>query len=329
MTAEPNRLLAAVDKLTRPYKVGTEVPEQHEHSWRPCRGHHGDGNGGEVACADWWAPRIRGVASERDRRRRALELATRCQLLVCEFCGETVKPPAPQPSMRTRWTYEDHPPLLELLTTVNGSPGNSPSSDPGVPIDQEATRIIRDITAELRSWCEALEFQNSYRDVPSAIRRWYQVHTEALRSNQLTEVADRAVTSAVEGWVRRIEEKFDPPQVLEWTDRCPGWRAVFDDGGEVVGRRRCRARRVTVKNETTGVSEVRFAIHVNLSALEARCVACGTEWRGDRGLRQLRYETNLMLLEEEQQRERDDDFLQQTAGGVSQPDVAEDPPVSS
>ena len=144
---------------------------------------------------------------------------------------------------------EKHAPLLDMLEDGISSQGaGSASSDPGIPIDAAAIELVQEMRGIIRSWCEALEQHIPTGNVKSALRRWYQAHVNALRSGEITDVADLAVTKIVEGWVKTIEAKFDPPDILEWTDPCPGWKNVYE-GDEIVSKKRCGARRVVVERD--------------------------------------------------------------------------------
>lgn len=208
---------------------------------------------------------------------------------------------------------EKHAPLLDMLEDGISSQGaGSASSDPGIPIDAAAIELVQEMRGIIRSWCEALEQHIPTGNVKSALRRWYQAHVNALRSGEITDVADLAVTKIVEGWVKTIEAKFDPPDILEWTDPCPGWKNVYE-GDEIVSKKRCGARRVVVERD--GDKVVQAAIFLNFTALHAACSVCRTEWDGKHGLMQLRYDTNLVELERESEKQRDADILRHAVNG--------------
>jgi hypothetical protein len=71
-------------------------------------------------------------------------------------------------------------------------------------------------------------------------------------------------------------------------DACPA--LIHTDTGDT---HRCDAR----KHLDDG--ELKSAIDLNVTRLIARCRTCGTRWEGERGLMQLRYETNLRNLEQD------------------------------
>ena len=214
---------------------------------------------------------------------------------------------------------EEHNPLLVMLVAgVSSTGAGSASSDPGIPVDAEALEIVNEIRGTIRSWSEALEFTNPTRMLGPAIRRWYQAHVNEHRSGGMSDSADLAVTRTVEGWVNRIEAKFDPPQILEWLEPCPGWR-VAHDGDVEVSRKRCGARRVIVDRDDDKI--VQAAIIINVNTLHASCSSCRTEWNGERGFMQLRFDTNLVALEslDEAARKRDEEFLRHATDTVAPP----------
>ncbi len=196
-------------------------------------------------------------------------------------------PPATHPTTHK----EIHPPLLTMLIEGASSQGGSKSSDPGIPIDADALELwaqVRDLT---RLWCKQLVVPFDQDDLLGSIRRWYQVHTNRVRVGLVSEGIDRDVTRMVEGWVRMIETKFDPPEKREWTDACPAYVPQRNEHGDEIGKHRCGARRITVNGDE------RFAIQLNVTTMTAECGRCHTKWVGEREVANLRYETNLWALE--------------------------------
>lgn len=180
---------------------------------------------------------------------------------------------------------EEHPALLVLLMNGASSHGDSKSSDPGIPIDADAIEILAQIRDLIRLWCKKSGTVYWPYDLVRAIRAWYIGHENLRRSGKVSDETDKDITRMVEGWVRMIETKFDPPKKREWELPCPAW--VMD--GETWHR--CDARRIVV----AGIE--RFAIMLNITAWSAECAACGTKWDSTKGIHELRFESNVWEAE--------------------------------
>jgi len=313
----PDRLLVAIHKLTRRRKVGV-WQDGHTHSWTPCAGHHVElrevvrqGRPAEpdkpsivsidpgqprdpehpkakvrqpsyierelmpIACLEWWEREAVGrfnVGASLDLRYGwAIGRSERCEMLICAGCGAVVdEEPADDP-LEMHIHTEIHPPLLVLLVTGTGDSASQGSADPGVPIDVEAIEMRARIARRLRELGHAIGYEPAKRGLARQLHGWYQALQDARAKGRVTAAFDAEALEAVEHWVEEIEAKFEPAEIREWIDPCP----------------RCRARRIQVD----GIE--RFAIRVNVGARRAECAACGESWEGERGIRHLRYETNL------------------------------------
>jgi hypothetical protein len=176
---------------------------------------------------------------------------------------------------------EVHPPLLVMLRDGTGISRNGGSSDPGIPIDADALEIQAQIGDLIRLWSKKLGARYDGDDLLRSVQLWHVAHANAHRAGKFTGEVDRDVTRMVEGWVRMIEGKFDPPEKREWKEACPAWRL----DGEVWIR--CDAKRVNIRGND------RFAIELNITAWTAECVICGTKWSTTTALQDLRYESNV------------------------------------
>lgn len=313
----PDRLLAAIDKLTKRRKVGV-WQDGHVHSWSPCRGEHVErreftrrGRPADPAspsvvavdpgqprdssrpgvkfepatfvelalvaipCLEWWEREAVGrfnVGASLDFRYGwAIGRSERCELLICADCGAVVSAEPVNDPLEMHIHTEIHQPLLVLLVTGSGDSASLGSSDPGVPIDVEAIEMRARISKRLRELSEAIGFDATKRGLARQLRGWYLALQDARAKGRVTTAFDLEAIETVEHWVEAIEAKFEPAEIREWTDPCP----------------RCHARRV----EVDGLE--RFAIRVNVGARRADCASCGAMWEGERGIRHLRYETNL------------------------------------
>lgn len=210
---------------------------------------------------------------------------------------------------------EKHPSLLELLLAGTGLTRKAATSELRIPIDADALEIWAQIRDLIRLWCRQLDATYFKDDLQRSIRNWYLAHLNAFTGSKISETTDRDVTRMVEGWVRMIENKFDPPEKREWKEACPAHVRVTDIDGNEIGWRRCGARRIVVNGEE------RFAIQLNVTTLTAECGRCHCQWVGQRGIMQLRYETNLRALELAEEEADRMAELERLANGADTPDI--------
>ena len=211
---------------------------------------------------------------------------------------------------------EEHPPLLVLLLEGTGLGKAGRSSDVRIPIDADALELWGQVHDLIRLWCKQLDATFVGDDLLVSVRHWYLAHANAVQAGKISEVTDHDVTRMVQGWVRMIERKFEPDEKREWTKPCPSQLPVLDIDGELVGYRRCGARRIVVGGEE------RFAIQLNVTTLPAECGRCHTRWEGERALMDLRYQTNRMQLEaEEREAERQAELARLANGDTPKKNV--------
>jgi hypothetical protein len=183
---------------------------------------------------------------------------------------------------------EQHPPLIDLLEHGTGSTNRGRSSGIRIPIDAEAHELLKEIRQQVRPWLTGYGIRMG-SDLKWALSRdWYPQHDNAVRRGHVPEPEHRAILRKLDQWADRIDAKYDPDQHREWMDACPA--LIRNEAGDV---HRCDAR----KHLDDG--ELKSAIDLNVTRLIARCRTCGTRWEGERGLMQLRYETNLRDLEQD------------------------------
>jgi len=262
-------LLEAVEALTKPRRVTTWQPS-HEHDWKPCTGYH-------------------------DERKQVRCTLLECDLEICTDCGSlrVIGTEDEAASTYDNMVTELHPPLLTMLIEGNGSSSGGKSSDPGIPIDADALELWGQVRDLIRLWCKKLHVPFD-DDLLSSTVQWYRAHANAVRSGRVSEVVDHDVTRMVQGWVRMIEAKFDPPEIREWTGPCPEWRLLVDESGN-ESHTRCGARRVTVNGSE------RFAISMDITHGAANCCVCGKVWNSRTWIADLRYESNLYEVERAEQ----------------------------
>jgi len=185
-----------------------------------------------------------------------------------------------------RFIAVTHPPLLTLLMEGTGITRSAKSSETKIPIDADALEIWGQIRDLLHVWSKQIGFTYTGDDLIKTVQDWHEEHERRVRAGHMEASVDVDVTRMVEGWVRMIEGKFDPPTKLEWKSPCVAVVPEVSDDGE-FGFGQCGARRITL-----GGVEV-FAIEVNVTTLTATCRQCGATWQGENELMQLRFMTNI------------------------------------
>lgn len=179
-----------------------------------------------------------------------------------------------------------HPALLVMLLEGTGITRSARSSTVKIPVDADGLEIWGQIRDLLHAWSKQLRFQYAGDDLITTLKAWHEAHTRQVRAGHVDERTDADVTRMVQGWVRMIESKFDPPKKLEWKAPCVGVIPMIDADGDLTFAQ-CGARRIVVG----GVES--FAIEVNLTTLTATCRSCGATWKGEQELAELRFLTNI------------------------------------
>jgi hypothetical protein len=190
---------------------------------------------------------------------------------------------------------EEHKPLIDLLEDIDAMQsggGRGGASHTRTPFDIEAHELLKEIRQQVRTWLRQLHATTS-RDLKGELTLWHTHYDNAVLRGHLSLEEQRAIARKLDGWVNRIEAKYDPTDRLEFTDPCPA--IIRNDAGDP---RRCAARKVR-RDSTSRDDHADWvpAIEIDITRRTARCLACGTRWEEERGLMQLRYEANLAALE--------------------------------
>lgn len=181
---EPDDLLAAVDRISKPEKTAHWV-SGHVHSWNP------------FECDD------------------------DSGLYVCRWCDETSDSPTADVPAESLVRRVD-PPLLERLrlavvSNLGGNGGGKQARE-RTPMDVGAFTLYEDIDGRIRSWLSELgERLPASATAAEAIRRWYVLWLSSSRAEAAS--FDRART--IDAWTAQIRDKLDSPKRIEITAPCP------------------------------------------------------------------------------------------------------------
>lgn len=179
-----------------------------------------------------------------------------------------------------------HEPLLDQLDELIAS---SSGSAPGGGALSSERNLLNADCLELRD-AMAEQIKQLYMDLTSSrpfptgkqnLRQWF---IEFRLQHSLGKVSPQRMTMAyrkVNSMVLKIDAKLNPPTVIEITAPCPRCEAKygFDDDG--VYRRAV-------------IVESRVYQENSLDNTRAKCVGCGAVWVHGNGMRQLRYEIDLV-----------------------------------
>ena len=166
------------------------------------------------------------------------------------------------------------PPLIALLEIrTRSSEHGAKSKDRGIPIDADAIDLWGDVRDQIREWAEEAHSLFDADNLTQSFQAWVEAFTAmVVPDTKLLEV-----TRQCEYLVRRIRNKYDPPQLAEWKSPCP------------------KCQTVTRHLNRAGVTVATFAdsITVDVTNKVAECSVCGETFTGSKGLALLRLLTNV------------------------------------
>lgn len=182
---EPNDLLAAVDRLTKPEKTAHWV-SSHVHSWERCE------------CQE-----------------------EGCDLWLCKWCDETSTSPASVDDPEEGLMRRVDAPLLDRLrmavvSSVGGTGGGKQARE-RTPMDVGAFTLYEDIDGRVRSWLDSMGERHPGLSAVEALRRWYVLWIAQPR----TDDTKASYASTLDGWAGQIRDKLDSPKRIEITAPCP------------------------------------------------------------------------------------------------------------
>lgn len=165
-----------------------------------------------------------------------------------------------------------------VASNLGGGSGAGAAGNERVPIDADALVKYQQIEEAISARHQSLVGGPSGLYPESDLRWWFAAFTRALQAGAKTDSDYRYELRALEGWVRLIEEKFEPPRKRELAgDKCPvcGFDFYVDNSDRADPQRKV-ALTITYREG-------------DLDASEAQCGCCKTQWHGVMGLRALSY----------------------------------------
>lgn len=194
------------------------------------------------------------------------------------------------------WTVDAErvPLLIQLRDAVAGGIGSHGGSALGserMPIDAGALELFDEIAGQVSEWYLAIPQRRQHLLVTDRLRAWYVFHVSEVRAGRISEVSDRDALELVTSWVARIRLMFDPPIRLDFTElvdgrQMPAACPVVGCGARYAIDARSGDRVIAV------VLEYREAGAETLDGSVGKCRACGREWVGRFGVRELAHGIN-------------------------------------
>jgi hypothetical protein len=172
--------------------------------------------------------------------------------------------------------------LDELIASSSGSaPGGGALSSERNLLNTVALELRDGVALIVKGMYSKVTAARPFPTVKQNLRQWFieyrlqhskgKISTERLRSDLYT----------LQKLVNTIEAKLNPPTVLEITAPCPRCKGDYGYDDEGVYRRAV-------------IVESRVHAERSLENTRAKCVKCGAVWVHGNGMRQLRYEIDMV-----------------------------------
>jgi len=165
-----------------------------------------------------------------------------------------------------------------VASNLGGGSGGGAAGNERVPIDADALIKYQQIEEAISARHQSLVGGPSGLYPENDLRWWFAAFNKALQAGTKNDSDYRYELGVLSGWVRLIEEKFEPPRKRELVnDKCPecGF-AWYVDNSDKTDPQRKVALTITYREG-------------DLEASEASCGCCKTQWHGVMGLRALSY----------------------------------------
>ena len=178
--------------------------------------------------------------------------------------------------------YIKHDPLIkQLRELVHSSIGSSVqgaglASERNV-IDADALEQYLDVLEQSQTLYKTVSDAAPFKLAEANIRHWYIEFRRQVESRKVSHEVTATKIRKLNGMAFAIENRLNPPTILEITAPCPRCYAVYGKDEQGVHRKAV-------------VVESRITQYRSLDHTRARCIVCSATWLHGRGMRQLRYE---------------------------------------
>lgn len=176
----------------------------------------------------------------------------------------------------------DHEPLLKqlrdaVISSVGARPGGGGLASERNVIDSDALEQYeayeKTIIGLYKEVTDAVPFETPEK----TLRQWYIEFANRARSGKVSMDVVHKKAKKLSSIVSAIENKLNPPSVMEITSPCPRCGVAYGMDEQGVYRHAI-------------IVESRIDENKSLDDTRARCVACKATWVHGRGMRQLRWE---------------------------------------
>lgn len=183
-------------------------------------------------------------------------------------------------------TKVEHDALLdqldELVVSSSGSgPGGGALSSERNLLNAEALDMRDSIATSIRKMYIDVTSSRPFPTAKQNLRQWF---IEFKLQDSIGKVSTERMRSAerrLQKMVTSIEAKLNPPTVMEITAPCPRCKADYGYDDQGVYRRAV-------------IVESRVHAEGSLNNTRAKCAQCGSVWVHGNGMRQLRYEIDMV-----------------------------------
>lgn len=185
--------------------------------------------------------------------------------------------------VRTKVTHEALLDQLDQLvaSSSGSSPGGGALSSERNLINTDALELRDQVAADCKAMYLGVTSSRPFLTAKQNLRQWF-IEFRLLQS--LGKVSAEKTTSTykrLQTMVAKIEAKLNPPTILEITAPCPRCSAQYGYDQDGIYRRAVMV-------------ESRVHAERSLTNSRAKCVGCGSVWVHGNGMRQLRYEIDMV-----------------------------------
>jgi hypothetical protein len=179
----------------------------------------------------------------------------------------------------------EHDALIKQLRGLVSSSTGSTVAGAGLPsernvLDFDALELYQQVETKCKTLFESVSGATPFPNPESNLRHWYMEIRRQFEGKKISDTVVHSKLRQLSKLVGSIENKINPPTVLEITAACPRCDSThgLDDNG--VYRRAV-------------IVESRITQYRSLDHTRALCVVCRATWLHGRGMRQLRYEIDV------------------------------------
>jgi hypothetical protein len=173
-------------------------------------------------------------------------------------------------------------PMLKQLrdsvvsSTGSAAGGGALASERNV-LNTESLELYDAISEKIARLYGEVTDARPFKTAEQNLRQWFIQFSNSARQGKVSGEVVQAKLRALLKIKAQIDNKLNPPSIIEITSPCPRCEAVYGQDEHGIYRHAV-------------IVESRIDVYRSLDHTRARCVACGAVWIHGRGMRQLRWE---------------------------------------